>query len=309
MNDIKWGWGGSAHHQNDPQESNGGYGYADCWRANNPGNDCNPATSIHTGIDLNVQSTCGKKVYAAADGVVRFADYGGTSWSGIIMIQHRTRNYVGQIAEVATLYGHVAPLASINEGNVVHRGQLIAFLANGSNCRGTALGTNDNPVKHSSTYWHTTWNTHLHFEVRADASEDATHWYNLSTYENDVAVGVCAKSTGNDPLLYRDYFDCRRLALGVHGYTDPVFFVDNNPPKVYVEEDKVINRCISTFSNYFGARIGDPQWPWSDGYRFQQTRGGESGAVLAIAYSASDPNYFWYYWGGWHKLSSAYCAN
>ena len=293
-------------HTSDPLNSNDGYGYGDCW--NGYSNDCKSPTSIHPGIDINTASDCGKEVRAAADGVVRFAGDGGSFWGGLIMLQHRVNDpnyFVGQhMTQAVTLYGHIAPVASINERDVVYQGQLIAYLANGTDCRGTVFA---NPVKTKTGGWTVPWLTHLHFETRTVTSPDATHWTTMATYESQ-ARNTC-KTVGNShPLKFRDDFTCRQIALSSGGYAEPFTFMNARKETIFdAATDHQINVCISKFSMYFGARVGAPI---NNGiWRMQQVRGASAGGPTWVAYSSTYPNTISYLWGQWQALNYSACIN
>ncbi len=61
----------------------------------------------HLGEDWNINSggntDCGEPVFAAADGIVTYADDAGTGWGNVIIITHNLPN--GE--KVQTLYGHL----------------------------------------------------------------------------------------------------------------------------------------------------------------------------------------------------------
>jgi len=98
---------------------------------------------FHTGIDLAVP--LGTPVFAAADGVVMLArpmaDSGGqlVGYGNYVIVQHD--------AGLKTLYGHLLTIG-VNEGDVVHRGQLVGLVGSTGNSTGA----------------------HTHFEVRIENS-------------------------------------------------------------------------------------------------------------------------------------------
>jgi murein DD-endopeptidase MepM/ murein hydrolase activator NlpD len=94
--------------------------------------DANPyltkySLGYHTGADLNLNfpnhnTDKGKPVYAAADGVVTFAEVVPQSWRGLIVIRH---DPLPDGTPVYSRYGHVENI-SVHVGEAVTRGQQIA---------------------------------------------------------------------------------------------------------------------------------------------------------------------------------------
>lgn len=157
-------------------ENNYGYEYSQPWG--------NPATTLHSGIDINTVNDCGREVKASASGiVVATGDY-GNNWGGIILLKHKfyrengfdndtNDNYV----EFTTQYAHIAPLDSIEVGDYVYRGQHIGYIAwrdNHNDC-------NDFDGVTNPRQYDVNWSPHLHFEVRSDTTLVVDNWENFDT--------------------------------------------------------------------------------------------------------------------------------
>ena len=131
----------------------------------------------HLGEDWNGNSggntDCGEPVYAAADGVITYAEDAGTGWGNVVIIEHNLPN--GE--KVQTLYGHLEKILR-SEGEVKMREKIGEI--------GNANGT----------YW-----CHLHFEIR---TEDCPMW-------NKPGNGYDAENKGwLDPS---DFIDKYKKAL------------------------------------------------------------------------------------------------
>ena len=104
----------------------------------------------HLGEDWNLESggdtDCGEPVYAAAAGIVVFAESGGTVWGNVIIIRHTFPN--GEMVE--TLYGHVESILT-GKNTQVARGRQIGSVGDGN---GAVVFC------------------HLHFEVRTPDCPD-----------------------------------------------------------------------------------------------------------------------------------------
>ncbi len=133
----------------------------------------------HLGEDWNLgfgSDDLGESIYAAADGVVTYAqDTGIGGWKGVIIIQHSGTFQVpgqGTVTDVTTMYAHL-DVSSINSwvsnGSTVTRGQKIGEIG---------------PTPSGST------GPHLHLEVRTDTgivlgpgySNDPTGWTDPSEF-------------------------------------------------------------------------------------------------------------------------------
>ena len=134
--------------------SNYGFRYAQLWNAATP-------NTLHSGTDINTTNDCGRRVVSIGNGVIRYKRNGGAAWGGVILIQHRFWNsQTGMFEEVASQYGHVAPLDALNEGDLVSGGQHIGYIADrvGGTC--TQFAGVQNYASFSVT-----WSPHLHFEI------------------------------------------------------------------------------------------------------------------------------------------------
>ena len=116
----------------------------------------------HLGEDWNINSggntDCGEPVYAAADGVITYAEDAGTGWGNVIIITH----VLPDGEKVQTLYGHLTDILK-SKGEVKKREK---------------IGTIGNA---NGTYW-----CHLHFELR---EENCPMW-------NKVGVGYDSENEG-----------------------------------------------------------------------------------------------------------------
>lgn len=125
----------------------------------------------HLGEDWNKNSggntDCGEPVFAAAAGIVVYAEDAGTGWGNVVIIEHSLPN--GK--KVQTLYGHLEKILKTS-GDVKMREQI-----------GT-IGNAD------GKYW-----CHLHFELR---TEDCPMW-------NQAGAGYAAENKGwLDPSNFID---------------------------------------------------------------------------------------------------------
>jgi hypothetical protein len=69
------------------------------------------------------------------------------------------------------------------------------------------------------------------------------------------------------------------------------------------QSTQAMNKCISRFSSYFGQKSGS-EYSCGGNYVCQAT----TGTVQAIGVDRNlADNSFYYYWGGWSKLSLGYC--
>lgn len=128
----------------------------------------------HLGEDWNKNSggntDCGEPVFAAASGRIVFAEYAGTGWGNVVIIEHDLPDGT----KVQTLYGHLEKILKTG-GDVKMREQL-----------GT-VGSADGKYL-----------CHLHFELRA---ENCPMW-------NAAGAGYSAERNGwLDPS---DFIDKRR---------------------------------------------------------------------------------------------------
>ena len=126
--------------------------------------DANPyltkySLGYHTGADLNLNfpnhnADKNKPVYAAADGVVTFAEVVPTTWRGLIVVRH---DPLPGGTPVYSRYGHVENIA-VSVGDAVTRGQQIATVG----LFGPAAGDN----------------YHLHFDISCTTMLETTprHW-------------------------------------------------------------------------------------------------------------------------------------
>lgn len=278
----------------------GGYGYAECWNSGST-SYCPTASTIHGGVDLGaVGSDCAKPVFAVSDGIVRYAGYGGSSWGGVVTVQHRylTQNGVGSFvaSQAVSLYGHVAPLDAVTPGTFVYRGQKIAYVAAGSDggCQVGAFSGVATPGAYNVP-----WASHLHFEIRNDINVTDTAWYTMADFNEAVKGNTACYNQ------LRTSATCRQQALTAKGYTDPLSFIANHPVS---GTGQLIDRCISHFSGYFGNK----QFPnqWVSGFFIQPTTGANNLPVYGIAAesSALTPTTVWYYWNGWGTLSASSCG-
>ncbi|MCM8533422.1 MAG: peptidoglycan DD-metalloendopeptidase family protein [Lentisphaeraceae bacterium] len=79
--------------------------------------------SHHVGDDVAWTKSF-EPVVAMAGGVVKMVMYGGESWGGIIILEHK--NPKGEY--FCSLYAHLGPLVTVEEGDVVKVGQKLASL-------------------------------------------------------------------------------------------------------------------------------------------------------------------------------------
>ena len=275
--------------------SHAGYSYGECWNAGGDSN-CATATTIHPALDMNTANDCGRKVYAVADGIVRFSDLGGAEWGGVIALHHR---YVTQSApgpyvtkEVVSISGHVAPLDTTVSGKIVKKGDHIAFIGRGKEgCASINFPGVADPGK-----WAVTWNSHLHFEMRTNLQMAPTAWNNMATLNEAVRGTTCYNQL-------RTSSSCRLKALAAAGFVDPIAFVNANPISAI---GSLLDHCINRYALYFGAK----SWPnlLVDGFFIQPTTGTVY-PVTAIAATATlqPPAQVYYYWNGWGSLSAASC--
>ncbi len=128
----------------------------------------------HLGEDWNRNSggntDCGEAVYAAANGIITYADDAGPGWGNVIIIEHT----LGDGKKVQSLYGHMQEITR-SAGEVKKREQI-----------GTIGDANGRYL------------CHLHFEIR---DESCPLW-------NVVFVGYSPIRTGwLDPSDFIDAFD------------------------------------------------------------------------------------------------------
>jgi murein DD-endopeptidase MepM/ murein hydrolase activator NlpD len=84
---------------------------------------------MHNGIDLSALK--GTPVYATADGIVKEVFLNTSAIGYAIKIQHAH--------DFSSLYGHLLRLPQLHKGDIVKRGQLIAFVGNSGNSTGAHL--------------------------------------------------------------------------------------------------------------------------------------------------------------------------
>jgi murein DD-endopeptidase MepM/ murein hydrolase activator NlpD len=177
--------------------NNYGFRYSSLW---NP--STLPATShtLHSGIDLNTANDCGRQVLAVGNGIVRFTGHGGSSWGGIILIQHRYWDGTAQA------YREVASLDSLREGDFVTAGQHIGYIADSTagSCRSFSGVLNH-------ALYRVAWSPHLHFEIRTNLAHSAARWATATTYQG---LSNCTS------ILYASA-TCRLNATNAAGYTNP----------------------------------------------------------------------------------------
>lgn len=101
----------------------------------------NPNGSAHTGCDIAGSEIFGKPIVAAESGTVIVAGYNAGGYGNYVMINHGKCTEDGN--NYITLYGHASALA-VNTGDVVTKGQTIAYVGSTGNSTGP----------------------HLHFEMR-----------------------------------------------------------------------------------------------------------------------------------------------
>ncbi len=120
------------------------------------------AQEDHLGEDWNKNSggntDCGEPVYAAANGVITYADHAGPGWGNVLIITHTLPDG----SKIQTLYGHLQKIAK-RHGEVEIREQI----GNIGNANGRYL-------------------CHLHFEVR---NETSSIW-------NEAGPGYSSDRTG-----------------------------------------------------------------------------------------------------------------
>jgi murein DD-endopeptidase MepM/ murein hydrolase activator NlpD len=82
----------------------------------------------HLGEDWNTNtggnSDCGETVYAAATGVVTYADHAGSGWGNVVIIEHRLEDG----SKVQSLYGHLQTIA--RKKGVVKKREKIGTVGN-----------------------------------------------------------------------------------------------------------------------------------------------------------------------------------
>lgn len=110
--------------------------------------------SIHTGADLNNNSPTwdsdnGAPVYAAADGVVSYAEDRPDSWGRLVVIRHADKEH--------SRYGHLREIV-VRAGQRVSRGQLIGYVG------GSGFGRDD---------YHP---AHLHFDISTSGVLEERPW-------------------------------------------------------------------------------------------------------------------------------------
>lgn len=111
----------------------------------------------HNGLDLaGLNGGCyGDPIYAAADGIVSFADWNG-GYGRKVVIDHS--------ASVSTVYAHCSKLL-VEEGQAVQKGELIALVGNSGKVTGA----------------------HLHFEVLVNGvKSDPAPFIDWSTYKGTL---------------------------------------------------------------------------------------------------------------------------
>ncbi|MCM8536260.1 MAG: peptidoglycan DD-metalloendopeptidase family protein [Lentisphaeraceae bacterium] len=79
--------------------------------------------SHHVGDDVAWAKSF-EPVVAIADGVVKMVEYGSESWGGIVILEHK--NPKGEY--FCSLYAHLGPLVTVQEGDVVKLGKKLASL-------------------------------------------------------------------------------------------------------------------------------------------------------------------------------------
>jgi len=159
----------------DINEKNYGWEYSQIWTSGTP-------NTLHPGIDFNTTNDCGRQVSSVANGIILYCDNAGSSWGGVVLIQHRFHyegGYKNDInddyVEYCSQYAHIAPLDSIKVGDYVYKGQKIGYIAWNDNACNSFEGVT-NPHN-----FNVSWSPHLHFEVREDETLSADHWVTLST--------------------------------------------------------------------------------------------------------------------------------
>ncbi len=191
--------------------NNYGYTYAALWDAG--------TLTLHSGIDINTSDDCGRVVLASGKGVVRFVGNGGSTWGGIVLIQHRYWAN-GEFHEIASLYAHVAPLDTLAEGQLVNAGQAIAYIADSTTGTCSSFAGVLDPNS-----WKVTWSPHLHFEIRTKVDLVANAWTKQLMFQQ-LAPSGCTN------ILY-DSLACRTSSVDAAGYTDPLIFVRDHASVPY----------------------------------------------------------------------------
>jgi murein DD-endopeptidase MepM/ murein hydrolase activator NlpD len=178
--------------------------------------DFNPYLSwysygYHTGADLNLPGGSaadkGKPIYAVGDGLVTYAGDAG-SWGNIVVVEH-PEALVSlpsgglQVQKVYTRYGHVDDNIQVKKGQVVTKGQKIAFV-------GLPAG--------QTTGWH------LHFDVSYSdlLKSRPAHWPNMSTIRALQKANVkpsSARFKKAQAAVMREV---------VKHYVDPLRFIKDN---------------------------------------------------------------------------------
>lgn len=186
-----------------------GFAYAEKW------NPAGATATLHPGADINTSNDCGRRVVAVGDGIVRYTGRADTSnWYGVVLIQHRYWDGTQQrYAEVASLYGHVAPLDTLRQGDLVTAGQHIGYIADQNTGTCTAFaGVAD------YGHYDVRWGPHLHFELRTTVSLAHNHWPSTAQYQR---ASACAN-------ILDASFSCRTAAADALGYRSPRQWVQDH---------------------------------------------------------------------------------
>ena len=177
--------------------------------------DANPFLSwysqgYHTGADLNLPGSSDADkdapIYAISDGQVTYAGAAG-SWGNIVVVYHPNAlvtlpSGVSQFQPVYSRYGHVSDRILVKAGDVVTRGQNIAF-----------VGLQANFV----TGWH------LHFDVNYSGifKSRPAHWPNMT----EIRALQAAHKEG------KPEFKAAQVGVKqevVANYVDPLRFIKDN---------------------------------------------------------------------------------
>lgn len=183
---------------------NYGFAYAQKW---NPSVVKASSYTLHSGVDINTTDDCGRRVVAVGNGIVRFSGHGGSLWGGVILIHHRYWDATAQrYTDIASQYGHVAPLDSLHEGDQVTAGQHIGYIADIDTGRCTSFTGVANYGR-----FDVSWSPHLHFEMRPSTDAVANKWTTAASFQ---ALSRCATILDASSA-------CRLAAADAAGYTDP----------------------------------------------------------------------------------------
>ena len=162
-------------------------------------------------------ASIGTPVYAAGNGIIKFAGY-VSGYYGVIIIEHTLPDQ----SKVCTLYGHIDTFR-VNVGQAVNKGQIIGYVTNPSN-----YGYSGSP--------------HLHFGIRRGGYTSQQFYYHLPNgtwYWAWAYVGYTRNANFNygDTKLNYDVNHAQILGMWHHPYyfinqpgrKNPVYVTDSSP--------------------------------------------------------------------------------